>query len=677
MPVDMLYDEDALMPAMIQAHWYSTAQLGVPHMVTIGVLQCKSLPMLRDAPGGAFVLVSAVRGVLKDGADAVVVLLQNRFGAYVLRAVNGKAAIRAVNAARSDVTAHGSQRGALNATAALCSNVPASAVPMRKPRSGDAHVLAEIGEAAMAKAVATGWLSEPPSAGGFWLPQAKLAVTGVFPGPSAVDIRRAVVREESAAVALEIEALSPGATVAARLARNTPLSVQAARFASASAAVGEAGDGSRAAAPASGPLGSWQPLLKAAACAAVSPPYREYVEPAPRVAGVEDETYAPAARVAGVEDGSSRSHTAESRSSRSSRESMRHVAALNASRMRELVKLRVHSEAAKVLAANGVDKQALSFLPVEDLLSLVSESGVAMSAVSVALLRRAVADAVSAVAPAGAPVVVDLTAAEGASAPAAAVERAAVGGAGEAAPQRVSQFADADECAAAHLGGSAPAQRSAAQIEENRQAALLRRAATAARGDAMRVLVQQVGGEVVELLAEVPSAGLPALVSSLGQMVGLRFGVTADDGHGGPVDTDILMTRVCFQLNALMQRAHLTAARALAPHDAVSGAHNRVVLAVAALASTGGEVSGSGVTTSKGYADSSSGIAEGAVRTAAANLASEPAARAALDAAHKLSEVTADGQYDSERPRLRAAMRALETGPFGDDVYTLLHQEKL
>ena len=75
--------------------------------VTVGVLQGRSLPMLRDAPGGTFVLVQVVRGALKGGVDAVVVLLQNRFGAYALRALNGKAAVRAVNAARNDVVAHG------------------------------------------------------------------------------------------------------------------------------------------------------------------------------------------------------------------------------------------------------------------------------------------------------------------------------------------------------------------------------------------------------------------------------------------------------------------------------------------------------------------------------------------------------------------------------------------
>lgn len=641
------------------------------------MLQGRSLPMLRDAPGGTFVLVQVVRGALKGGVDAVVVLLQNRFGAYALRALNGKAAVRAVNAARNDVVAHGSLQGALNATAPFCENVPASAVPLRKPRAGDAKVLSDITDEAMARASATRWLSAPPSAGGFALPPEKLAVTGAFPRPSAFEVQHAAMREESAALASEIEALSPRGSAepgGAPRVTNTPLSVQEAqRAAAAELAWGRS------------PLETWAPMQASADSAAVSPPYREFVE-LPQ-------------RGQGSAEGRPRSPTEGSKSSRSSRESTL-IAAMAAGRVRELVALRVHSDAAKVLAEHGVDGQALAFLSANELLKAVADAGVEMSAVSMALFRRAVADAAaSAAVPAAAaqPIVIDLEpdasqppAAGGAEAPLcgapgtraqpldephAAISGARISGARDVVGGRRTQFEEDDARAVEHFAERPPERRSAEQVEESRQMALARRAASmAARGEAVRALVQQVGGEVVELLAAVQAVELPELMTNLAHMVGVHVATTE---AGGNSSVEILTARVCYQVNAIIQRAHMTARRALAPHSAVQSAHSRVVLAVAALSSTGGESYGSGQSTTKTYGDGSASVTDGAVRAAATNLAGEPAARAALDAAHRMSEATADGQYDSERPQLRAAMRALETGQFGADVYTLLHQEKL
>ena len=86
--------DEAMMPAY-QGTLLGNLQMGRALRVTSAVLSVPGAKKLHDAPGGVWVCLELRRGVLHGGVDAVLVLLQNRYGQVVLRALNIKSAVKA------------------------------------------------------------------------------------------------------------------------------------------------------------------------------------------------------------------------------------------------------------------------------------------------------------------------------------------------------------------------------------------------------------------------------------------------------------------------------------------------------------------------------------------------------------------------------------------------------
>lgn len=199
-------------------------------------------------------------------------------------------------------------------------------------------------------------------------------------------------------------------------------------------------------------------------------------------------------------------------------------------------------------------------------------------------------------------------------------------------------------------------------IAEKRAAAMERLAATTVRGVAARLIVAQVGGEMLHLVVEVADDKLSHLLWCLSQTI--QLGLAA--AYGEWID-EVMVPQVCYRVNSLLHSAHVSAAAVLLQYAHVEAIASRVMIVVSSLGSAGAQsmrASGSTAVVS---------VAEGAVRKAAERLSANPVARAALEEAHRLSE----GLADPARPLLRDEVRRLEVGEFGADVALLLHQEKL
>lgn len=211
---------------------------------------------------------------------------------------------------------------------------------------------------------------------------------------------------------------------------------------------------------------------------------------------------------------------------------------------------------------------------------------------------------------------------------------------------------------AARVGGPAP--EFGLTEEERRQAA-----AVARRGQAVLPIVAAVGGEQAVMLREVPAEKLIGFYMAAGSAMHMPQPPRAEWDH------ELQVPQVAQRLNELIGLSQKSAAQVLELAPAGMPITARAIssvdkLARSLLTSTGGNL------VEKAHTDSKDG--HGAIKKAAEGLAASAAATKLVAKARALAEAQS---AEPTRPALRAAMRELEVGEFGEDVAVLLHQEKL
>ena len=196
----------------------------------------------------------------------------------------------------------------------------------------------------------------------------------------------------------------------------------------------------------------------------------------------------------------------------------------------------------------------------------------------------------------------------------------------------------------------------------------------AAQGRTMLPIIARTGGELAELVRQVPTPMLRSAIDAMAMYFQLTRQIKAESGTEGW--QPYAMVPALGQLIAVAFEARATtAAKAMEHYEAIECPRERALLVLSQVAIT--DTSGSAHVPSQRGSTSAAveSSATEALRAQAELLGQSQEAMRAIEAMHVISTWAATDE--SKETELRSAISALEIGPHGASVAFMLHQERL